>query len=937
MNAIEFNNVWEKYRIKFIREGKVFWEEMWAIQDGTFTVKKGEVLGIIGQNGAGKTTLLKLIAGMLLPDKGEVNVKGKVSVLMELGAGFNPEFTGKENIILNAKIYGLDEEILKQQLDKIITFAGLGKFIDAPIKYYSQGMYMRLAFALAIFVEPEILLIDDILSVGDEEAQQKCISKIFELKEAGKTIVVVSHDMGMMERLCDTLILLERGKIIYSGQSKKVINRYLESVGDKKGIAVLSKEKIRIIFNNGRLILAYNGSSITKGIGVFSSFYMPGLNHSFSSLDLDWRISNHTEDKIVAEGFNWKGIIAQRWLLEMRDTKLQLDIEIEGEMIKEPHIDIMLDNDYKEWANIEKRCNFPDFIHKTRWQHLGFGCGILGVAPSPASGLPGLIFKFDKNENDSIEFYNTGYEQESRVIRFDLSENHSSIEINLCLSKSEFEDNINHYRQKIAVQQREEQSSQTISNGDISFMADSKNKSLRLYFKDLEIGWINTVFLIKDAKSLNIQRISRNKLIFTLRYGEPLSLSQIWTLACHEGNGLDIKIEYELNKSISMINPALRLTLKSLYKNWSTAYEQGDFTARQYINNISPIRLKYNKVSKIILESANNDFIPNLCFEISNQNHKQILGIYKHKEKEEYINLNFSRLIFKKEGVFQPGKYTYFEGKIILDNYIGLEKGSSLVDNANLSKDNLQYPHKYTYPGRKISLNNYINLEEESSLVDKVNLSKGRLQFSFDQGRGMIFIQEKELTSGLGLYTSLRSSGIWYDSYQADWRLIQSKENRISITGDWPYIPISQSWEIELLNDDLIFWRVEMEVFEEAGLEIQQANLMLSPEYKNWLIPSLAKGGFSDEYTNDYDIYPFRFWLGKTIKDGIVVVSERFPDIFFLSNLQDESFRGVIENTDSLYRARLVQYQKANANNLLPGKYLYFEGLIKIGFKDGEN
>lgn len=179
MKVINFNGVWEKYRIKFIKQRNVCWEEVWALEDINFKAEKGDIVGIIGKNGAGKTTLLKLIAGMLVPDKGEIHIKGKVSALMELGAGFNPEFTGIENISLNAAIYGLSEAGLKQRMGDIVKFADLGKFIDAPIKYYSQGMYMRLAFALAIFVEPDILLIDDILAVGDEEARQKCLPYLF--------------------------------------------------------------------------------------------------------------------------------------------------------------------------------------------------------------------------------------------------------------------------------------------------------------------------------------------------------------------------------------------------------------------------------------------------------------------------------------------------------------------------------------------------------------------------------------------------------------------------------------------------------------------------------------------------------------------------------------------------------------------------------------
>ena len=169
MNAIEFTDIWEKYRLKYSINGKTIWEELWALKDINFSVQKGEVVGIIGQNGAGKTTLLKLIAGMLMPDRGEVKVAGRVSTLMELGAGFNPEFTGRENIVINSRIYGIsDDEILEKKILDIVEFSGLGKFIDAPMKCYSQGMYTRLAFALAIYVDPDILLIDDVLAVGDE-------------------------------------------------------------------------------------------------------------------------------------------------------------------------------------------------------------------------------------------------------------------------------------------------------------------------------------------------------------------------------------------------------------------------------------------------------------------------------------------------------------------------------------------------------------------------------------------------------------------------------------------------------------------------------------------------------------------------------------------------------------------------------------------------
>ena len=317
MKVIDLNSVWEKYRIKFIKQKNVCWEEVWALKDINLQVEKGDIIGIIGKNGAGKTTLLKLIAGMLVPDKGEIHVRGKVSALMELGAGFNPEFTGIENINLNAAVYGLSGDDLKQRMDSIIRFANLGKFIDAPIKYYSQGMYMRLAFALAIFVEPDILLIDDILAVGDEEAQQKCIKKIFELKQMRKTIVLVSHNMDIVNKLCNRIILLEKGRIIQEDLTTKVIPFYLETIGNEKGIAVLKKDRFRIIFNNGKVILDYNNFPITKTAGGYIPFLISSLNSWFSSLNLFWQIKGFEADKIIAEGKSYEGVLSQTWTLQI--------------------------------------------------------------------------------------------------------------------------------------------------------------------------------------------------------------------------------------------------------------------------------------------------------------------------------------------------------------------------------------------------------------------------------------------------------------------------------------------------------------------------------------------------------------------------------------------------------------------------------------------
>jgi len=696
MNIIEFKNVWEKYRIKFITGGKTNWEEVWVLEDLNFKVEKGEVLGVVGQNGSGKTTLLKLIAGMLMPDRGEVRVDGKVSALMELGAGFDPEFTGRENIVLNARMYGLQEESLSQQIEKIIAFAGLGKFIDAPIKYYSQGMLVRLAFALAIYVEPDILLIDDILAVGDEEAQQKCIKKVLELKQSGKTIILVSHDKSMMERLSDRVIFLDRGRIIKEGDPQEIVAYYLKTVAGR-----------------------------------------------------------------------------------------------EGE----------------------------------------------------------LIFKTD------------------------------SLDLSSC----------------------------SIEKGDLRVFADPQTKIVKIFCKDREItsgqGLFPAVFLEDGKRWFNsynayweVSRSTEGELKAVFDFA-PFPLSMNLTLSIESENTLKIKLGLQIDKPIALIRRHIRLDLQDGYESWQTAEEEGDFLVKQYINEVGPVKLKDGKISEIILKPFAKSNLPEIFVASSLQIRNTIFSIYKQKiDKKEIICLNFSKIIPKKEERLDPGKYVEFEGKIILDK-----------------------------KGIKLSVNTF---REEPPTV-----KSGNLILIFEQGRGKLVYGRNELTTGLGVYSSLRSDGIWYDSYQALWKVKESKNDKIIAIGEWPYIPVSQIWQIERVDKGIISWQVEMDIYGLVNLEIAQANLMLNSGYTSWLIPGVNQGDFLDEYTGQYDILPFRFWYGGVPKGGICVKGKSLPEVIFQYPEEDDSVRAVIENSDSLFQARLLQFQKSDGFNLAK-KAVFFRGLIKIESKN---
>jgi ABC-2 type transport system ATP-binding protein len=218
----------QSIKAALMRGGRASYEEFWALRDVSFEVPVGSMFGIMGTNGSGKSTLLKCIAKILRPDAGRISSTGKLSALLELGSGFHPELSGRENVYLNGSILGLSKRQLDARFDEIVEFAGVEQFIDQPVKNYSSGMYVRLGFSVAINVDPDILLVDEVLAVGDAAFQDKCMEKFAEFRRAGKTVVVVSHAMGTMRTLCDRVAWLERGNLVEVGRPDELIDRYID-------------------------------------------------------------------------------------------------------------------------------------------------------------------------------------------------------------------------------------------------------------------------------------------------------------------------------------------------------------------------------------------------------------------------------------------------------------------------------------------------------------------------------------------------------------------------------------------------------------------------------------------------------------------------------------------------------------------------------------
>lgn len=336
---------------------KLYHKEFYALNDLNFNINKGETIGIIGTNGSGKSTLLKIITGVLNPSMGEIIVNGKISALLELGAGFNPEYTGYENIYLNGSMFGFTISQIDEKVQSIIDFAGIGDFIYQPIKNYSSGMFARLAFAVAIHVDPDILIVDEVLAVGDLEFQLKCMDKFNEFRNLGKTIIYVSHDINSVKRYCNSCIWIQNGKIEAIGKTDNVTDRYLDylkrdiieetevvanencaTIGQINSIKLMNSSNIEtdnIVYNeNVTVEIEYELFKIISkpvvGVAIRSldNKYICGLN---TKLDY-FEISNGISKNIICLEYNNFNLIGGSYYLDVAlfESNAHVPIEYKG-------------------------------------------------------------------------------------------------------------------------------------------------------------------------------------------------------------------------------------------------------------------------------------------------------------------------------------------------------------------------------------------------------------------------------------------------------------------------------------------------------------------------------------------------------------------------------------------------------------------------------
>jgi ABC-type polysaccharide/polyol phosphate transport system ATPase subunit len=907
MEQIVFNDLWGMYRIKFVVDRKPTWENFWALKGLTFKINQGEAVGIIGENGAGKSTVLKMIAGMLKPDRGHVKVLGKISGLLELGAGFQTELTGSENIYLIAGLFGSSPSQIESIYDDIVSFADIGKFINAPVKCYSQGMFVRLAFAIAINMDSDILLIDDTLAVGDEHFQKKCIRKIFELKEQGKTIVFVTHDMNMLRRICQRVIFLKDGQIIKDGPVDQVVPLYAQTSGAKEGVAILKKGPLNIVFNNGRLLFNWDGQLLTPGLGGHTILAIE--NKYYSSVQADWTIEKQSENKLFATGKFEQFDVTQVWELELdKDLGLKWEVGINSALdvqISECQANIMLSNSYTHWFTGIEDGMFPiiDEISKG-WQSFlegNISRKVIGTESAAALELniPSLFFEQSGTFSSSkVQVFNSDYVNNCRLLQYKVAS------LNIL---SMFQPNLTN-----------------IFSGKISFAITDKEKYLQHLNQDflLTCGELRLIFTngmaTLSCKGLNLTKNShlntslyvdgkwydsnsghwefkkeaQNKII---GYGSwaGLALKQIWEFEINNDTGFLWKVWLEVSKEVNIQQERLQFMCAGDYRHYSSDYGEGDFSDT-FLETESDMLQRCIPAGTIGLTSPEKQLPDlNLFFPEKDGNFAKILNAdFYHKARL----LRIEKINPEEKTIRMPGRYQSFavETKLNAARQLIKKKFSPAVE-------------------------------------------KGKLKFIFDQGRGNIFWNGQELTKKLGLYTSLRSAGRWYDSASsAVWKIEGQDNHAMRARGRWFHLAITQFWEMILQGEGVIELKVSLQVKDKIAVERLQTNLMLSERYTHWLSEKqngtfpLFTADITDDWQQIYCVPENNKFIGVSTSTD---KKKHLPKVLFSPLISNSGWFLHILNSDLYHRGRVLQYLNTQAAIMEPGEYSYAHCRISIDAK----
>ena len=757
MKALSLKDVWLKYRVEFKEHGKIMPEDFWALKQINLDVEQGECICIIGENGAGKTSILKLIAGMLKPDKGNVEVNGVVSNLMDIGAGFQKDLTGSENIYLVSSLFGFSKKQVDARFEEIVRFADIGRFINAPVRIYSQGMYMRLAFSIAMHVDPDILLIDDIFSVGDVHAQKKCMEKMFELRDKGKTIIFVSHDTETAKSFCERGICVHAGQIVKDAGVKELVSYYRNSIGDKRGIGALEAGNLAVTFNNGKLILSLDGETITKEWGGHTSVLSGETWHP--SLQADWDVVERRNNEIVVVGKYWDLPLCEVWRISMDGKKGEIGINITTETkgdfdLQEYRLCFMFREDYSHWFDpFEKKCfEINDFNQQLSWSSVNnnFSVNYIGLSALETSpSLPSVVFEDNLYlPVKCLQVYNTDRAYKARALQsrivFD-----PAVKINTQFKKYTFFD----AKIKIFADCSSKEAycngaiktmtPKAINNSEGLSLSINDNNRIDLFYKNKKITsgqgfktklYFNGKFYHCNSGTWIIHKLSENKIKVNILW-PGLPVAQIWFFEFPANNLLSWKVYADIVKPVAIKNNKLSVILSPDYNEWFNNTREGKISG-ELGDAVENICINNPYMVAGLKASLNEAGLPAVLLHSVLDRRKFMLLQRKADPSESpdgiepILNLSFLNIDAKESADMPKGVYLVSELNLLVgDEPEQARYVSALKENVKIG----------TLPAQRLSIEN------------------GEYRLSFDNGIGRVFFRGREITNKLAMHTAVFS------------------------------------------------------------------------------------------------------------------------------------------------------------------------------------
>jgi len=564
-------------------------ERMTALEDVSLTVDPGESVGIIGANGSGKSTLLKILAGVTVPTSGHVTVRGRVASLLELGAGFHPMLTGRENVYLNAGLLGMRHAQVDAVFDEIVRFSGIEEFIDQPVDTYSSGMYVRIGFAVAAHVNPDIFLVDEVLSVGDEEFQRKCRIKIGELREQGKTIVFVSHDLSTVNTLCERVILLDKGRMIARGSPRKTIDFYLRQIGQESGVHTMTAGRIEAIFCHGRLSVFHDTNEVTGSSGFFVQ--LKSFESWHASSTADWEVEERGPNYCRARGRMLRLPLGLVWEMRIEAGRLlwHMTIDCEREVTLDAiEVDLLLPASFERWCYGDQSGSFPSLLPSDlAWTLVvppDLTCREMAAIPEEGASVPPVVVSMEtSNPHTTFQCQNTDYVTGCRVLQVftKIPETNPVLSAgrhDLAKLTIDLECGVEHFLERI----RDAEASRNLRKGNltagfrhghIQFSCDSGERSMTAHiYTSLLIGnlWNDSVSLRWDA----IQQ--KGDTLEVTGESRRFAFRQHWKLDI-EDNGIRLHVWLEAIEPLDVQEYHTSVLLVSAYDCWETEHETGPY------------------------------------------------------------------------------------------------------------------------------------------------------------------------------------------------------------------------------------------------------------------------------------------------------------------------------------------------------------------------